>query len=63
MGDVRVIQIEPEDYPALLKRARIIAVFVQVGDDLGLMVNSDKRLSQIEKAALLEAATALETRD
>lgn len=46
-----------------MARARIIAVFAQVGDDFGLMVNSDQRLTRAEKALLLEAAQSLETRD
>lgn len=53
----------PAEVASLMARARIIAVFAQVGDDFGLMVNSDQRLTRAEKALLLEAAQSLETRD
>jgi len=49
--------------PAILDQSKIKALFVEIGDAVGLMINGDELLTREEKAALIRAARALPTRD
>jgi len=51
------------EMPAILDQSKIKALFVEIGDAVGLMINGDELLTREEKAALIRAARALPTRD
>lgn len=61
--DVQFRKVTPQETGALINQSRIIAVFSEVGDAYGLMMNGDKYLTREEKAALIRAARALPTSD
>lgn len=52
-----------DENAAMLDRSKILAVFVEVDDAYGLMIQDRQFLSREERSALIRAARELPTRD
>jgi hypothetical protein len=61
--DVEFRQLTRPEHFTMLDRSKILAVFVEVGDAYGVMINGEEYLTREEKTALIRAAQALPTRD
>lgn len=63
LAPVRFERFTQKENNAMLEQLRIIALFVEVGDAFGLMVQDKQYVTREEKACLLHAARNLPTRD
>ena len=62
-GPVEFRRLTREEHNATIDKSRIIAVFVEAHDALGVMIDGTELITREEKTAFLKAVRNLPTRD